>query len=132
MSSLNLKIQEIEKSDFRLYLKTKRDSVLWFYWHLNSNLDNFRTYEIIKENRIIGVICIEKSTLPFVDIYIDREYRGLGYGSLTIKYLSINYGKVKFKVNLYNKKSIDFFEKLMSHSVVKFKHIEEECIKYYS
>lgn len=132
MSSLNLKIQEIKRGDFQSYIKTKRDSVVWFYWHLNSSLINFKTYKIIDQNQIIGVLSIEKSIPPFVDIYSDKEYRRQGYGSSIIKYITMNYGKVKFKVNLNNKKSIDFFEKLLTQNIINHKQIERNYIEYNS
>ena len=123
MTSSNLQIQEISAMEFKTYLQSKRDNNKWFYWHFNSSLINFRTFNIVHQRNIVGVICYEKTNLPKVDLYIDKPFRRLGYGKCVAKYISGILKTVQFQVNSNNEKSIKFFESLLSNNIVTSKVI---------
>ena len=127
-----MKIQEITRIEFRNYLLNKKDNINWFYWHINSNLNDFRTFKITQKKHLVGVFCYENINSPFVDLYIDKKYRRLGYGKCVTKHLSNIFKKVQFKVNTNNKQSINFYEFLLSKNILLSKEVNGDFIKYYT
>lgn len=132
MTPSPFQIDEITGDEFRSYLLSKGDNIKWFYWHLNSNLINYNTFKIVQKNVTVGVLCYEKAKIPSVDLYIDKAYRGLGYGKDVVEYLSSHLKKAQFKVNTNNKKSIKFFEYLFSKNIITSKQICDNLAYYYT
>jgi hypothetical protein len=123
---INLQIQETSSAEFRNYLLSKQDNISWFYWHLNSNLKDFKTYKLIHKSNFIGVFCVQKNKFPIADLYIDKIYRRMGYGKFIVKYITTLFKNIQFKVNTFNCNSISFFEFLLEQKIVSYKVIHKD------
>lgn len=130
---MNLKefsVQEITSAQFRTYLISKKVDTKWFYWHLKSNLNNYKTYKLTHNNYPVGVFCIENKKLLMADLYIDEKFRRLGYGKFIAKYIASKYDNIQFKVNIHNFNSINFFEFLYNEKTVMSKKRERGFVNY--
>ena len=130
MNSENLHINEINKTDFRSYLIFKKDETKWFYWHLSTNFKNFKPFNFHYKNNLIGVFCLKRESKTLVDLYIDKSFRGMGFGKLLIKNLSSSYPNLEFKVNSQNKNSIEFFDTVLLKGIISKKEINEDGYIY--
>lgn len=130
MNSENLHINEITKTDFRSYLIFKKDETKWFYWHLSTNFKNFKPFNFHYKNNLIGVFCLKRESKTLVDLYIDKSFRGMGFGKLLIKNLSSSYPNLEFKVNSQNKNSIEFFDTVLLKGIISKKEINEDGYIY--
>ena len=128
MNSENLHINEINKTDFRSYLIFKKDETKWFYWHLSTNFKNFKPFNFHYKNNLIGVFCLKRESKTLVDLYIDKSFRGMGFGKLLIKNLSSSYPNLEFKVNSQN--SIEFFDTVLLKGIISKKEINEDGYIY--
>lgn len=130
MRFVNLQIQETSSTEFRNYLLSKQDNINWFYWHLNSNLKDFKTYKLIHKNNFIGVFCVKNNKYPIADLYIDKKYRRMGYGGFIVKYITTLFENIQFKVNTFNHSSISFFDFLLEERIVFYKEVNKGGINY--
>ena len=130
MRFTNRQILEISNLEFRSYLLSKKDNINWFYWHLNSNFNGFKTFKLIHKNKFIGVFCIHKNNSPKADIYIDKKYRRMGYGGWIVKYTTTLFKNIQFNVNKFNNNSISFFEFLLEEKIFAYKEINKDRVIY--
>ena len=130
MSYINLNINEITKTDFRLYLILKNDETKWFSWHLSTNFKNFKTFNFYYKDNLIGVFCLKRESKTLVDLYIDKPFRRMGFGELLINNLNSKYLNLTFKVNCYNRNSIEFFETILSKGIISKKVVNEDVYIY--
>ena len=130
MSCLEPQISETTATEFQNYLLSKKDNIKWFYWHLKSNLKDFKTYKLIDKNESIGVFCVENERLLIADLYIDEKYRRLGYGKFIIQYISTAFNDIQFKVNTSNNNSINFFDFLLGEKIIISKEHKSGSCNY--
>ncbi|MDB4673887.1 hypothetical protein OAF04_00025 [Flavobacteriaceae bacterium] len=130
MNYLRFHINEITKTDFRSYLILKNDETKWFYWHLSSNLKNYKLFDFHYKNNLIGVFCFKRDSKTLVDLYIDKPFRRMGFGELLIKNLNSSYPNLEFKVNYLNRNSIDFFDSILLKGIITKKVVNKDCYIY--
>lgn len=102
-------IKEVSYNDIlSLFKDYKEDYII----SMSSN-SKYYAYEL--NNEYIGFICILDlgAELEIIDVFIEPEYQGNGYGDKLLKYILDNYKNRNYflEVNVNNKKAINLYKK---------------------
>lgn len=123
-----LKFIQISSDKFKDIISKSGDDRKWFIWHLISTLENYDLYKIINGNEIVGLTAISPDL--FLDLLILSEFKNKGFGTAVILDLQRKYDRVKYKVNIYNKLSLKFFDSLIEKEILFRKSDEKSFFIY--
>lgn len=113
---------------FKAILKSCPVDRKWFLWHLASPLHQYNLYALKIKNEIIGAAAV--SADYFGDILIYESFKNQGYGKEVINMLKQDHFNMQFKVNVFNKSSLLFFDSLMQKGIITSKHFDGHFYNY--
>ncbi len=112
-------ITEIDKEKFKLGIDVFKNQMKWDsdWWPLNGGVDEaekrlkegWLLYVVEKDNKYVGWSWVDTLNLQLIQLWIDEDYRGNGYGK-QLMYARLNGCKNNDIMELYTE--IDFYNKI--------------------